>query len=301
MRARSLLAGVLAILCSLGVSPASGQSVGKMVVDDFKNFGGDVWSVWTSPFRARPMDWLYAGAVVGGSAAFMPIDDNIDRWMVDNKSKFGFLKEVREGGAGFTGKYVTLPAGALLVYGIATKNQKIQDGVFGCGASYMSGTLLRNYVLYPLISRDRPSPVKGAESPPAVEGDQYEISFPGHYGRDSAAWGTHSLPAGHAANIISCVSFLNNRFEMGVAEPILYIVSAGVGLGRIVDRRHWTSDTFIGMAFGYAIGKEVARRSSNRAAARATTVGVAPGPSLLSKAYVDAGPKGITFGWKTTF
>lgn len=299
MRARSVLTTAL-LLAALVPESSRAQSVGKMLEADFRNFGGDIWAVWTSPFRASGKSWLTAGAVVGLSAAVAPFDDNIDRWMVANgdNSNFSVLKELREGGVAFTGKYITYPAAAALIYGIATKNQKIQDGIFGCLASYVSGSVVRNYVFYALVARERPSSDKDAvvEPPPAKEGDQYDIQVPGKIDE----WGVHSLPAGHAANMISCASFLNNRFEMGYVEPALYLIGAGIGVGRLVDRRHWNSDTILGMAFGYAIGKEVARRSGNRALERAG-MGSTVGASLLNGAYLQPEKGGLTLGWKTTF
>jgi membrane-associated phospholipid phosphatase len=293
MRARNLLAG---LLLTPALLPA--QSVGKMLGDDLKNFGGDVWAVWISPFRATPQGWLTTGLMVAGSAAISPLDDNVDRWMVRNEgnSAWSALHALREdGGALFSGKYVTPAAGLALVYSLATKDRKIQEGIFGCAASYVSGSVLRNYVLYALVGRERPdsSRTDSITSPPASEGDQYNFTFPG-----KKAWGMHSMPAGHAANIMACATFLNTRFEMGIVEPVLYVVTAGIGVGRLVDRRHWTSDTFLGMAFGYAIGREVAKRSLVRA-----NQGAAGGAAAaaLSKAYINPTKNGITVGWKTTF
>jgi membrane-associated phospholipid phosphatase len=269
-----------------------------MLENDFRNFGGDIWSVWTSPFRAGPRDWLSTGLIIGASAAAMPLDDNIDRWMVTHRdhSAWSAIKALREGGVAFSGKYVTPLAAGALIYGLATKNIKVQEGIFGCLASYVSGSVVRNYVIYPLIARERPSPIKGEDAPPAAEGDQYEFGVPGKFDE----WGQHSVPAGHAANILACASFLSNRFEMGYVEPALYLVSAGIGVGRLVDRRHWNSDTMLGMAFGYAIGKEVARRSTNRALNGTTAAGAAAA-SLLSGAYVSPSRSNLTIGWKTTF
>lgn len=182
------------------------QSVGKMLGADVRDFGGDVWAVWTSPVHARGRDWLIAGSAVAASGLASLWDDDVDRWMVEhrNASQWSALREVREGGIAF---------------------------------------------------RDAPQP------PPADRDDQYDIEVPGR-----SDWGQHSLPAGHVANVVACASFLNHRFSMGAIEPALYLVSTGVGVGRLVDRRHWTSDTMLGMVFGYAIGKEVAARSSSRAA-----------------------------------
>jgi hypothetical protein len=293
MRARIFRAGLLLLIPA--ILPA--QSVGKMLQDDLKNFGGDTWAVWTSPFRATPQGWLTTGLMLAGGAALSPLDDNVDRWMVRNEgnSAWSPIKELREGGRAFSGTYVTPAAGLALVYALATKNTKIQEGIFGCGASYVSGSIIRNYVAYYLVGRERPDSSRddAITSPPASEGDQYNFTFPG-----KKQWGMHSLPAGHAANIMACATFLNTRFEMGYVEPLLYAVTAGIGVGRLVDRRHWTSDTFVGMAFGYAIGREVAKRSLARASA-----GGAGGAAsaALSGAYLNPSRNGLTLGWKTTF
>lgn len=292
MRARNLLAG---LLLTPALLPA--QSVGKMLGDDVKNFGGDVWAVWTSPFRATPQGWLTTGLMVAGAAAMSPLDDNVDRWMVRNEGNAAWssIKALREGGEFFSGKYVTPAAGLALVYSLATKDKKIQEGLFGCAASYVSGSVVRNYVMYYLVGRERPDSSRddAIDSPPAAEGDQYSFTFPG-----KKQWGMHSMPAGHAANIMACATFLNNRFDMGLVEPALYALTAGIGVGRLVDRRHWTSDTFLGMAFGYAIGREVAKRSLVRANEGGTGGAAA---AALSGAYFNPTKHGITVGWKTTF
>ena len=291
MRTRELLAGLLFLL----PGAASSQSVGKMLGDDFKNFGGDVWAVWTSPFHATKKDWLTTGLVIGGSALISPFDDEIDRAMVRNVDNDGWvvIKELREGGALFSGKYITPVAGAVLIYALATKNTKIQEGIFGCLASYASTSIVRNYVVYYLVGRERPDSARddAINSPPAQHGDQYQFTFPG-----SKDWGMHSLPAGHVANIMACATFLNRRFDMGYVEPALYALTAGIGVGRLVDRRHWMSDTFLGIAFGYASGRVVAKRSYDRA--NPTAGGL---KSAMSGAYLSPERGGLTIGWKRTF
>jgi membrane-associated phospholipid phosphatase len=289
MQARNLRAGILLLVPAL--LPA--QSVGEMLQDDVKNFGGDVWAVWTSPFRATAAGWVTTGLMIGASAAISPLDDNVDRWMVRNEgnSAWSALKELREGGRAFSGTYVTPAAGLTLIYGLATKNRKVQEGLFGCLSSYTAGSVVRNYVLYYLVGRERPdsSRTDAITSPAASEGDQYNFTFPG-----KKEWGMHSLPAGHAANIMACAAFLNNRFDMGYFEPALYALTAGIGAGRLVDRRHWTSDTFLGMALGYAIGKEIAKRSLGRSMAGG-------GPGARSGAFFNPSAGGFTVGWRTTF
>lgn len=287
----------IAVIAAMGMAAAqelSAQSVGKMVESDLRNFAGDVWAVWTSPVHARGKDWMIAGSTVAVAALTSVWDDDVDRWMVEhrNASQWSALREVREGGVAFSGKTITPIAIGTLAIGLITKNHAIQDGIFGCVASYTAGSVLRNQVAYRLIARRRPAPDKNAPDPPAADGDdQYDMELPGQ-----SDWGQHSLPAGHAANVIACASFLNHRFSMGVVEPALYLIGTSVGVGRLVDRRHWTSDTVLGLVFGYAIGKEVATRSSSRAA----RYGIEKATST-SSFYITPAMSGITAGWRATF
>jgi membrane-associated phospholipid phosphatase len=204
------------------------------------------------------------------------------------------LTEVREGGIAFSGKTITPIALGALAVSLATNNQRMQEGLFGCLAAYASTSIVRNYVIYPLVSRTRPDSSRGEpDPPPARNGDQYEFDVPG-----SSDWGKHSFPAGHVANITACASFLGNRFSMGIAEPVVYALAAGVGVGRIVDRRHWLSDTVLGIAFGYAAGREVAIRSGRRAD-KSSTPQVSPSPA--NGLSFRGGPNGLSLSWQKSF
>ena len=240
------------------------QSIPGMLATDLRHVAGDAWDVWTSPLRGRPRDWLTAAGVVALSAAVSPLDDNVDRWAVAHQKDkaYDFLKPVRAGGAAFTGKTITPVALGLLVVSLATKNETMQEGLFGCVTAYGASSIVRTFVVYPTIARTRPDPRSpDGPPPPAVEGDQYRFAFPG-----KSDWGQHSLPGGHLANIMACGEFLASRYSMGLVEPAIWAVVAGVALGRTLDRGHWASDEVLGAAFGYGVGRQVALRSKRRAA-----------------------------------
>ena len=241
---------------------APAQSVGRMIGYDVLHAGGDIVGTWAAPFHSTARDWLGAGAVVALSAAVSPLDDNIDRWFMDHQKDavFSTLKEFREGGHAFAGSTITPAALGVYIIGVATKSRGIRDGVWGCVASYASESVVRTQVMYRLVGRLRPDSLRDDHVQPRSEqGDQYKFYFPG-----SNAWGKHSLPAGHVANVAACASFLSHRFGNRYVTIPAYAIAAGVGVGRLVDRRHWTSDTVLGALFGYAVGKEVAQRSRER-------------------------------------
>lgn len=276
----------------------SAQSVARMVGSDVVYAAGDVVGTWVAPFHSTPRDWLTAAAVVAGSAAFIPWDDDVDRWFLDHRDNgaWSALKELREGGAAFAGKTITPVAAGLYVIGVATNNRGIRDGVWGCVASYASESVVRTQVLYRLVARPRPDSIRGAHAlTPSVQGDQNKFDFPG-----SSRWGEHSFPAGHVANIAACASFLSHRFDNPYLTIPAYALVAGVGVGRMVDRRHWLSDTMFGVVMGYAFGKEVAIRQLDRRE-RDDAGGPRAGGSSSSSFYLSPSPNGVVVGWQAIF
>jgi membrane-associated phospholipid phosphatase len=247
---------------------ASAQSLPKLLETNLRNVAGDAWDVWTSPLRSKPRDWLAALGSVAAAAAVSPFDDNVDRWAIRhrNDNAFDVLKPFRSGGEAFSGKTITPVAVGVLALSLATKNETMQEGLFGCVTAYGASSLVRTFVVYPLIARTRPEPrVPNVVAPPARQGDQYDFSVPG-----TSEWGGHSLPGGHIANVVACTEFLTNRYSMGIIEPAIWAVAGGIGFGRLLDRGHWTSDQVIGVAFGYAVGRQVALRSKRRAERRSS-------------------------------
>jgi len=227
------------------------QSLDKMLADDFGNAAKDVLAIWTSPFHGSSKDWLIVAGTVGAFAASTMADIEVSDWAIRNDSSgfFRALKPVRKGGYLFSGKYVVPPVAAVYVVGLAMKNQDMRDFVLGCMTSWGSQSIVRK-ATYMLVGRARP------DSSPA---DANDWSVPSDGG-----WQQHSFPAGHVANALACASYWNHRFHMGAAGPAAYALAAAVGIGRFADRAHWLSDTVVGSVLGYAVGKEIARRSNAR-------------------------------------
>ena len=235
-----------------------------MLETDVRNVIGDAWDVWTSPLHAHQRDWLGAAGMIALSAAVSPWDDEVDRWAVRHRTDKGFdvLKELREGGIAFSGRTIGPVAAGALAVSLLTRNQRFQEGLFGCLTAYGASSAVRTFVVYPLVARLRPdSGHSGVQPPPAKSGDQYKFEFPG-----TSDWGRHSLPGGHVANVVACAEFLTRRFSMGLVEPAMWALAGGVAVSRTLDRRHWTSDQVIGAALGFAVGKQIALRSSRRVA-----------------------------------
>ena len=261
MRIRYALAITIA---AAAVSPLSGQSMGRAFVDDLAWAGRDFGAIWLSPFTGEPPNYLITGAVLGGGAFASAWDVQVDAWAVRNYDR-GLLKAlspVRRGGRLYTLNKATPYVGAAYVIALATNQRGFRDGVMGCASAYAAGSSIRHLVVYPLIGRDRPDTVRdrpeGTVGPAAKRGDQYRFQLP------SDGWPTHSFPGGHVATMATCASFFAHRYDAKYIDPALIVLVTAMGVGRIADRGHWLSDQLIGIAMGYAIGKEVARRQLKR-------------------------------------
>ncbi|HEY6825250.1 MAG TPA: phosphatase PAP2 family protein [Gemmatimonadaceae bacterium] len=261
---------------------------------NIKNSAGDAWDVWTSPARGQPDDWLVAFGVVAGSAGLSLADPIVDRWAVKqtNNATWWFLKPFREGGIAFSGQFITPVALGALAVSVVERNYRLQEALLGCGAAYAASSAVRTYVIYPVLARTRPDSSHDIRTPPATFGDQYEVNIPG-----ARSWGRHSFPGGHVANVAACAEFLTSRYSMGAAQAIPWALVGGVSVARLLDRRHWLSDQVVGIAFGYAVGKQFAVRSSRRVHSETAPV-VAATPDGLNLSRDD---RGFRMTWKLAF
>jgi membrane-associated phospholipid phosphatase len=282
------IAGV-AVLAALALAPAaSAQTVGEIVVNDWRDAGKDVLSVWGSPFDARGRDWALFGAALAVTGASMLVDQPVSDWAIENKDAWGFraIDPVRRGGWLFSGKYIVPPIAAAYIAGVAFNNQDLRDFVTGCAASWAANSFVRKGV-YQLVGRARPD---------TMPDDPQHWDGPG----SGKEWMMRSFPAGHFANAMSCVSYWNNRFRMGYAEPALWALAAAIGVGRLADEAHWTSDSVLGGIFGYAVGREVARRSLKRQSQRSAAAGT-PLTAPSSSFSIMPDPSGISFSMRWQF
>jgi membrane-associated phospholipid phosphatase len=293
---RLLVLSVAALL--VGRSSLHAQSIGRMLADDFKWAAQDIGAIFLSPFQGSARDYLIAGGVLGASAVLSPFDDDVDRWALDNRDR-GILKAigpVRSGGDLYSLNKATPYVLGAYALGIVTKHRGLRDGIMGCAAGYTANTTIRHQIVYRIVGRDRPDTMRSrpddTPGPPARQGDQYRFSIP------ARGWGSHSFPGGHVATMATCASFFAHRYDAKYIDPALIALVTAMGVGRIADRGHWLSDQTVGVAFGYAVGREVARRQLQRLARER---GDSTSAATSRVPLIEASHDGVRVGWQVTF
>ena len=291
MRLRATIAGTTLIALTTAAS-AGAQVTFRTTGYELRDALGDVVHIWVSPFRSEGRDWLGVLGVAAGAAALLPVDDQIDRWIVRHpnaaivEATKPWNEDNPELGDLSTGKRILPISAVLIASGMVSDNRKLREAGWGCLSAWQASGTIRS-ALYAGLSRERPS---------LDNGDQYAIEVPG------GEWEHHSFFGGHAANAVACTTFWNTRFKMGVLEPVLYASAVGISLSRMADRRHWASDTWVGMAAGYAIGRSMAARYARREARREERKqNDQIRMSLLEGLRVSPLPRGLAVRWSGQF
>ena len=250
-----------------------------MLGDDLKNAGKDILGVWGAPLHGSAKDCGLAEASLGGFALTTLADQSVSDWAIRNDSGrfFRALAPVRRGGKLFSGKYVVPPVAAVYIIGVATKNRDLRDFVTGCMSSWAAQSAIRKTV-YAVVGRARPD---------TMPNNPNDWRVP-----SGGSWMMHAFPAGHFANAMACATYWNERFRLGAAGPLVYAFAVSVGVGRLADRAHWASDTFLGGILGYAVGKEVARRAVARQRIEAAT---------RTSLFMQPGIRGTLVGLNVSF
>ncbi len=291
MRTTTTFAGSFVLALTIA-STAAAQVTFKTTGYEIRDAVGDLLHIWASPFQADKRDWLGVLGVAAGAGALLPVDDQIDSWIVRHPNA-AIVRAVTPWdedhptlGDLSTSQRLTPISGVLIVSGMVSGNRKLREAGWGCLSASQASSSIRQTV-YAGISRQRPS---------MNNGDQYAITTPG------GDWNHHAFFGGHAANAWACTSFWNSRFHMGLLEPVLYAGAAGITFSRMKDRRHWASDTWVGIMAGYAMGRSVAARYAQRQSKREAKEEREPiRASFLEGLQLAPVRGGLGISWSGTF
>ena len=233
---------------------AQSDSAWAQEARELNNALKDVLHIWSAPANLDAGDLSGIATLVGGTGvAMLLIDEPVHSWLRrhPNSVPVLLLTPFREGRPlNMLGRsyFLVGSSAALFVAGMVDNDLDLRNAGRGC-ATAVAATTFSRHLIARLLGRTRPRDDKGALNlRPLAWGD----------------WEMRSFPGGHGANAMACITAINERFDLGAGEPILYGIAAAVGAGRVVDEAHWASDTFFGLGYGHAVGREIALRQRQR-------------------------------------
>ncbi|RYZ00837.1 MAG: phosphatase PAP2 family protein [Chitinophagaceae bacterium] len=240
------------------VVPLTPRAYGNLLV-------ANVRDAFTKPFHMTRRDWGNAArfGLVAGALAFadLPIQRAAVRW----RNNSGTLRRISAQATEFGGDYEGMLIGGIGLYGYLFRKPKMQTAMLLATQSYMTGSALFA-VLKRLTGRQRPYIVdpNTQEVSPRFFGPFYKTPrSPGGGSTNSA------FPSGHTTVSFAAATVFAEMYRDRKWVPVLsYTVAGLVGLSRITENKHWTTDVLAGAALGYLTGRLTVRNYKRYAASR---------------------------------
>ncbi len=211
------------------------------------------------------VQWWEAAIAAGAVGLVSITDDNVDRWVQDQRSSHSddIARVFKWGGSPEVA--VGVPA-AIFVTGVVTKNPKLQrSGGRVLGSVVLAGAT--TVALKFVVGRFRPDEATS----------QYVFRpFSNH----------DAFPSGHTTLAFALATSLSEEIHRPWATPLLYAGATGTAWSRLNDHKHWLSDVLAGAMIGITSGKVMEGRWR--------VFGLGP-PHFLVE------PSGMRLEWRATF
>jgi membrane-associated phospholipid phosphatase len=217
------------------------------------DFGDQV----TAPFRFKTKQWLITGAAVGITSALFLIDNDINEWARVQKQKHNWVNISSPVITQFGASWANYSVVGIGLLSAAFKNKKgVETSLLATQAMITSGVWV--HLIKILTGRERPEKDNIVDNP---DSDNWYGPF-ALYDHDLAlkkpGSSFDSFPSGHTAYAFSIATVFASQYRDMKAIPILcYSIASLVGISRLTENRHWSSDVFAGAFFGFVCGKQV--------------------------------------------
>jgi len=217
----------------------------------------DIKQEFSAPFHIKQKDYVKVGGFIMITAGLMIVDESINRYAMKLHENSPPVVKVSNYVTRFGGSYEVYTLAALGAYGWAFKNEKIKTTTLLATQAYICGSLLETLKF--VFGRQRPNYVdpKTHENDPSWHGPLFAF----HKNVDGVRPPVNSyssFPSGHSILAFAAATVFAMEYRDRPLVPVLaYSAASLIGLSRITENRHWSSDIFAGATLGYLCGKLV--------------------------------------------
>ncbi|MEA3444684.1 MAG: phosphatase PAP2 family protein [Bacteroidota bacterium] len=214
----------------------------------FYSYAHDIRNVCVAPAYWKTKHWITFSGIALGTFTLFTVDKKIHNWSQEQRTNFSnkFSDNfIEPWGTGKLYKnYTVYTLASVYFSGLLTNNEKTKMVAMEATRAWAISNL---FIAATKISFGRHRPYQ-----------------------DSNHWlwegptikNYRSFASGHTIATFAVASVFAHQYKNKPIIPILsYSIAGMVGLSRIHDNQHWTSDVFIAAAFGWAIGKMVVNRN----------------------------------------
>jgi membrane-associated phospholipid phosphatase len=242
----------------------------------FKNILEDQKAIWRAPFHLREKDARWLVPLGLGTAALIATDRRTGDAIADSTDQLKPSRIISYAGSVYA---VGGAAAAFYIVGRSQHNERAREtGVLAAETLVDSGIVVN--AVKAATRRRRPMQLKHSDF------------FDG---------GT-SFPSGHAIQIWSLATIVASEYHDRKAVQIAaYGIASAVSVARFTARKHYLSDSLIGSALGYGIGRYVYCARHQKGA----KAGITEEESLVNSSWPLIAPQydrraheyGVTLAW----
>jgi membrane-associated phospholipid phosphatase len=223
----------------------------------FRELWQDEKDIWTSPFRMKGRQFVFAGAILAATALIYTQDEQIAEDIINYHNHHNWLHVASKNYTTLGGLGAWAIAGGLLAGGLLASDSKAKDTGLMALEAMAHTSLLTAFSKY-AFGRQRPFVENGSDRWLGLWGMAKYIGT-------SRANDFTSFFSGHTATAFSLATVISEQYrDHGWVPWVCYTLAGVEGLTRTVEYKHWFSDVVIAAVVGIGIGKMVVRNHRKR-------------------------------------
>lgn len=223
----------------------------------FKNYfillGSSLKQEFTKPFHMNKKDWGNFGKFAAVTVALSFADEPIQKAALKLRNRNTGVNSVSKYVTNFGGLYEGYTLAALGAYGFIFKNEKMKTTTLLATQAYITGSALESVLKF-LSGRTRPSYYE-----PGVEAEPRFLGPFSKTAKDANGKKVYSsFPSGHTTVAFAAATVFASEYKNKPIVPVIaYTAATLIGISRITENKHWTTDVVVGAAVGFLSGKNV--------------------------------------------
>ncbi|MEO5909058.1 MAG: phosphatase PAP2 family protein [Ginsengibacter sp.] len=232
---------------------AYNQSTDLDLKSYFVLLGSSLKQEFTKPFRMTGKDLKNFGLFTGGVAAVFFVNKPIQKAALKLRNRNTGVNNISKFVTHFGGIYEGYTLAGLATYGLVFKDKKLVTTTLLATQSYITAGALQVVIKF-LSGETRPS----YYGPDQVASPRFLGPF-SKVQRDANGKKTYSaFPSGHTTVAFAAATVYASEYKDQPLIPIIaYSAASLIGISRITENMHWTTDVLVGAALGFLSGKQV--------------------------------------------
>ncbi len=215
--------------------------------------GNSLEKEFLKPFHTTGKEWKDFGFFAAGTGALFLVDKPVQQDVLRLREKKTSVNDISHYVTDLGGLYEGVALAGIAGYGLIFKDRKLVNTTLLATQAYVTGGIVTTFIKF-IAGETRPS----YYTPSEIASPRFLGPF-AKAERDANGKKTYSsFPSGHSTVAFAVAAVFASEYKDKPAIPIIaYSIASLIGISRVTENVHWTTDVVVGAALGYLTGKNV--------------------------------------------